>query len=734
MWLKADTTFAGLKQAMREPARRFIGVQPEINLTLKKRPRKYIEKVRIKKKEGAEIGENWFDNDIDVNPELVAIIGNKGKGKSALVDVIGLLGNTYQSKNFSFLSDNNFNNKRNNKAKYFSAILTWRDGGVIQKSLDSLCDLNQEEFVKYIPQNYLESICNEHGGVPGSSFDKELKNVIFSHVPVAERLQTKSLDELIDLKSKESGEAILQLRNKLRDVNQEIVSFEKLLQPQHKQRLDNLLINKTSEYVECEKQKPTEVSIPVQGDDQGVVNLRQRINNAMLKRKEIEVKIAETQKRLADILLDLTAVERVGGKVRNLDRFFESFKDDVSDDLVRLGLDVSGIAQLQTNYQLLNEKSSNLSDQRELLRKLLSPDGDGSLAKELDEVNTQISTLQVTLDGPNKVYQDYLNNMEVWKKRSESIVGTEDQLDTLLGIRKSLAEIDAVPLKLEGLYVQRSSIASAIYSEIKKHADVYKKIYAPIQKLVEDRALNGERKEQLNFEVSIVENGFLLEFFSFVSQGGASSFSGVESGSKLLDDMLKSHDFNKDSNALSFVEGVIQRLKGDYRSSPPNRTDPFSLIKKGKELVDLYDFIFSFSYLKPLYTLKLGDKELSQLSPGERGALLLVFYLLIDHDTIPLIIDQPEENLDNQTVYEQIVPLLKEAKTRRQVIIVTHNPNLAVVCDAEQVICAQFDKKSNCTMNYVCGGIENPTMNRLILDILEGTRPAFDNRDSKYHK
>src|SRR5882762_8436504 len=110
----------------------------------------------------------------------------------------------------------------------------------------------------------------------------------------------------------------------------------------------------------------------------------------------------------------------------------------------------------------------------------------------------------------------------------------------------------------------------------------------------------------------------------------------------------------------------------------------------------------------------MGDKELHQLSPGERGTILLVFYLLIDKGEIPLVIDQPEENLDNQTVYELLVPCVNEAKERRQIFIVTHNPNLAVVCDAEQVICAVLDKKDNYRMHYVSGAIENPKINRAI--------------------
>jgi predicted ATPase len=123
---------------------------------------------------------------------------------------------------------------------------------------------------------------------------------------------------------------------------------------------------------------------------------------------------------------------------------------------------------------------------------------------------------------------------------------------------------------------------------------------------------------------------------------------------------------------------------------------------------------------------------LDELSPGEKGTLLLIFYLLIDKRDIPLIIDQPEENLDNQTVFDILVPCLREARKKRQVIVVTHNPNLAIVCDADQIIHSRIDKTDRNRVTYTSGAIENPTINRLTIDVLEGTRPAFDHRDSKY--
>ena len=63
--------------------------------------------------------------------------------------------------------------------------------------------------------------------------------------------------------------------------------------------------------------------------------------------------------------------------------------------------------------------------------------------------------------------------------------------------------------------------------------------------------------------------------------------------------------------------------------------------------------------------------------------------------------------------------------------MVTHNPNLAVVCDAEQIICATCDKVMN-TFNYISGGIESPVIKARVVEILEGTEPAFKNRKQKY--
>jgi ABC-type lipoprotein export system ATPase subunit len=93
--------------------------------------------------------------------------------------------------------------------------------------------------------------------------------------------------------------------------------------------------------------------------------------------------------------------------------------------------------------------------------------------------------------------------------------------------------------------------------------------------------------------------------------------------------------------------------------------------------VELYD--------KPIIELKDGQdyKDSSQLSTGQKCTTILPILLLESEN--PLLVDQPEDNLDNAFIYETVVKSLREAKGKRQLIFVTHNPNIPVLGDSERV-------------------------------------------------
>ena len=159
---------------------------------------------------------------------------------------------------------------------------------------------------------------------------------------------------------------------------------------------------------------------------------------------------------------------------------------------------------------------------------------------------------------------------------------------------------------------------------------------------------------------------FCDTFFSYVSQGARGTYCGTEAGRKRLKTLLSDSDFSTEGGVATFVEKLVKSLLIDKRDGK-TATVVSDLLKKGQTTQSLYDAIYGLDYLRPRYSLGISGKALHELSPGERGALLLVFYLLVDQNDAPLIMDQPEENLDNQTVFKLLVPCIKEAKKRRQI-------------------------------------------------------------------
>jgi energy-coupling factor transporter ATP-binding protein EcfA2 len=122
------------------------------------------------------------------------------------------------------------------------------------------------------------------------------------------------------------------------------------------------------------------------------------------------------------------------------------------------------------------------------------------------------------------------------------------------------------------------------------------------------------------------------------------------------------------------------------------------------------------------------QRDFGRLSLGQQQSVLLALMLSSGSDK-PLIIDQPEDNLDGEFIYATLVPVLR-AKERRQVIIVTHNPNVAVLGDAEQIVVMKaFNDRGEIVTR---GSIDHPETRDVACAILEGARDAFLRRAKMY--
>jgi energy-coupling factor transporter ATP-binding protein EcfA2 len=118
---------------------------------------------------------------------------------------------------------------------------------------------------------------------------------------------------------------------------------------------------------------------------------------------------------------------------------------------------------------------------------------------------------------------------------------------------------------------------------------------------------------------------------------------------------------------------------------------------------------------------------MSQLSRGQKGTVLLKIYLAEGEN--PLIIDSPEENLDNRFVYEELIGAIRKAKSNRQIFIATHDANLVVNTDSEQVIISSFEEGQ---IEFDAGALENSDIRSDAKAILEGGDEAFRRREEKY--
>ncbi len=732
-WIKADPTFAGLKRLLREPdSRVFIGPEPPALDRQRTNTTRYCDLMSFAKEPNSTLDEHWFSGDVPLNTGLVAIIGNKGSGKSALADSLGLVGNSPQEKHFSFLRVDKFRRPRERKSEQFQASLRWLSGDVDTCQLSDNVDPTTVETIKYIPQKYLETICNEVAGGEGSEFDKELKSVIFSHVPDDQRLNCDSFDELMEFRTNETHEHIELLQRKLHDLNERIVALNERLTEEHRQALEQQLRHKQAELAAHVKAKPNEIRQPDKDPAVGDQNakLAAEIEQVRANVGKVEAEIAEITTKNKQALRHKALAEKLKAKLENLQRTFDDFAANCS-ECEELGIDLKDVVTFEIRFAKVDKIiTDSLLVSEELSQKLLE-DEEGAPAHLRKQFLTKVGELRRTMDVPNQRYQQYLEDLAKWEARKKEIEGGTDVPESLGYFKAQIDGLERLPAYLETIKSERAASVRAIYQEIDALSLMYASLYSPIEKTIAGDPLRDQGL-QIGFKVSIMPENFEERLFRLIHQGRRGTFCGVEEGQKKLLKMMREADFSTSDGVLSFVDAIDTALGFDLRDGDQQPVRIADLVRKGTEPVDVYDYVFGLEYLFPRYALTWGARTLDQLSPGERGALLLVFYLLVDNDTIPLVIDQPEENLDNESIYRMLVPCIKKAKEKRQVIIVTHNPNLAVVCDADQIIYCDMDKPGRNRITYTTGAIENPTINHHIVDVLEGTRPAFDVRDAKY--
>lgn len=720
-WIKADPTFEGIRQILFEPKDRvFIGKYPALGDRIKNNRRNYIDSITITKIPGYSGGKGiWFDNfNLQIGFELTAIIGNKGKGKSAIVDILGLLGNAYvDKKDFSFLNNEKFCQR--GYSENFIGTLKWFDNTESQRKLNEVIDLTDVERVKYIPQSYLEKLCNNEG----SGFKEEINKVVFSRLEESDKLGKNSFSDLEDFKTQLINEKIDELKIKLAAANKVIEFMEEKLTPTYKKSVENKLASKRQDLANHEIEKGKikavlnpEIDISSSAEQRRKAEKLSFINNEIIRLE----KLIETETQLLNFSkIQYSELEFIKNEIVSTSEKFEEWKKSRSENYAKFELNIEELINLTFNLTKVDnllalEKSkidaSNVLLSKDSIKK--EDDIELSLIIQMENSALQKESIEKELEKPFKDWQEYQSQLKEWENRKKEIIGTDEIDGTIVFFEKELNYLNStLQSDININSEKRNSIIRDIFIQKQQIQGVFNKMKEAVSEILKEYSKEQNITIETAFKVDVV---FYNQFFDYVNRYGTFYQNGDEEIRKI---MLK-YNFDETEQLLLFIEDL---LKLDIR------------FKDGRKQ-DFYNFLCSLDYLRPEYDLRLNGKGLTKLSPGEKGGLLLVFYLVLDKDNKPLIIDQPEDNLDNQSVAEILVPYIKSAKRNRQIIMVTHNPNLAIVADAEQIIYMNIDKENNYLASCISGGIENPIINNKIVDILEGKMKAFDNRRVKYKK
>jgi ABC-type dipeptide/oligopeptide/nickel transport system ATPase component len=765
-WIKADLTFEGLKQIIFEPRNRvFIGEEPEIERRVREHKTQYIESLNVSCIDGYRPEQHgvWFcDEQIVLGKELVAIIGNKGSGKSAVTDIIGLLGNSHNQTSsgwsvksdelFSFLNQDKF--IKGGCAKHFQGTLNWYEGEPDRKLLDGQVAPHLPEKVEYLPQKYLERVC---ANIADDEFRATLNEVIFRYVKPPDQHDKTNLDDLIKYLTQQAEENVSQKKQELHQANEKIVSIEKKLTEDYRRELEEKIKLKKEELEAHATAHPAEKPKPAAAgtspaETAQIEQLMQRIAGLAEQITQLQTEQVEVSNTAENLRQVRQAIEREAGTLTGLEAKHEvalTAAGLVFNQIVKLVVDYSSLdAVVTAKVQRLQQIEALLLTKDEIAAKLEGNEA-ASLAARAASLVCQKTVLEEQkteiierLGKPAREYQQYLNDLRLWTEREKQLRGDDQNpgVETLKGLEKELESVNTVyPAALRAARAEREGISKQIFSKKCGLTQFYDTVKESI-----DAEIAKCRQHLGEYDISIeaglrFSTSFYEDFLKHIDQSKKGTFYGTEAGMSLLHGFCDSvSDWESENEVFSAVNEIVDALHNDQRAEviPQNaQRDVFKQIKGQKTVPDLYDYLFGFDYLVPKYDLKVDQKDLSELSPGERGGLLLIFYLMLDRQDIPLVIDQPEDNLDNKSVYEILVTFIKQAKTRRQIILVTHNPNLAVVADAEQIIHVSIDKKDRKhDFDFFSGSIEDARINQAVVDILEGTLPAFDNRRLKYRK
>lgn len=713
-WIKGGLEFDALRQACIDPeGRAYVGEQPPRSAM----PSQIISHVRIDDADWA------ATPDIPLNPGLVAIIGARGSGKTALVDVIAAGCDAISPSSWD--ADENISPSFLARARRLigeaTTTLTWGGGGTVTRSLDGRDANGHMSFprARYLSQQFVEELCSTKGVSDG--LVAEIERVIFESHSQDDREWAIDFAELRDQQTARFQQAREREAEAISDISDRIATeFEK----------ESLVATLTTQ----------------------VAQKKKLIADYTADRAKLVVKGTEAQVARHTKLSE--AAQKLRSKIQsfgNQRRTFVALQDEVR------SMRATGAPEMLRQAQARHANSGMDAKQWAEFLLIYKGDVDKSLAAYIAWADGEVAKLNGVPPPPgNPNVALIADNAELAALPLAPLAAEMTRLEALFSADKLVRDQYAA---LTGRIAQENSAlqtletrltdaqgAAARRKELQaERDDTYGRVFEAI--INEQSALAGLYAPLMARLTS--SSGTLKKLSFSVRRIADVQAWGMVAEEELLDRRKAGPFYGRGS----LIAAATQALKPAWETGSAAEVQAAMTAFMGKYLKDLLShapyaptqqaefrawskqfahWLFGTDHITVRYEIAYDGVDIRKLSPGTRGIVLLLLYLALDDaDDRPLIIDQPEENLDPKSVFDELVALFTAAKGKRQVIMVTHNANLVINTDADQIIVAAAGPHPSGGLppiTYAAGGLESADIRKAVCDILEGGEVAFRER------
>lgn len=704
-WLHGDVTFETLRQASIEPEGRVhIGAEPPQGAL----PGNVIQAIEVS-------NAAWMmPASLPINPGMVAIIGARGSGKTALADFIAT-GAYSASKR---LSPNSFLKRAAEYLEEAKVELAWANGERTSNEVRMVDaeDLWDAPHAQYLSQQFVERLCSSEG--LDDSLVAEIQRVIFESHPEAERMSTTTFEELLTIRMQPVREARDRHRHALsraiEGINAELVRKDGL----PKIRKEREETAKTLQTDRADRNR-----LVPRGQEE-----RTKYLEAVVSALEAKQRLLGSQQARLNALLglqtDVNDFRLMTGPEWVLDAKDRRAAAGLgAEDWAQFKLDFTGGVDALLQSRIEAVRSAIARSQGAAVPGASSSGSNAPLIAPGSDLSMQsLALLGAERTRVQELVGIDAQNARRYRQLSEKITRAEAALTKL---DADIERAERSDVLLEQFRSARSDAYAGIFSAVIEEERELSSLYQPLQERIAAgpravKRLSFSVRREVDIEAWAARGEKLLDLRKGFLRGRGELLKAAE---EVVGNAWRSGSADEAAAAMrAFMDRYQQSLMQQRLEDMPRL----------EWALRISEWLYSTDHIQVGYGLRYEGDDIERLSPGTRGIVLLLLYLAIDfRDDRPLIIDQPEENLDPQSVFEELVPAFCEAKKRRQIIIVTHNANLVVNTDADQVVVArrgQHRPDGLPDIHYFGGGLENPIVREAVCSILEGGTRAFQER------